>query len=78
MVVSVLSANRDFTFLRYPTKRNFWAIIFNSVFLGHLAKAVDLKDPAGSSEDIGDGHTETPLPATLVRIPAEPQEKTNE
>lgn len=47
-------------------------------FLGHLAKAVDLKNPAGSSKDIGDSHAETPLPATLVRIPAEPQEKTDE
>lgn len=42
------------------------------------SKAVDLKDPADSSEDIGDSQAETPLPATLVRIPAESQEKTSE
>jgi len=45
---------------------------------GYLAKAVDLKDPADSSDDIGDSQAETPLPATLVRIPAESQEKTSE
>lgn len=42
------------------------------------SKAVDLKDPADSSDDIGDSQAETPLPATLVRIPAESQEKTSE
>ncbi|OJJ83294.1 DASH complex subunit DAD2 [Aspergillus glaucus CBS 516.65] len=42
------------------------------------SKAVDLKDPANSSEDVGDSQAETPLPATLVRIPAESQEKTSE
>ena len=47
-------------------------------FSVYLAKAVDLKDSAVSSEDVGDNQAETPLPATLVRIPAEPQEKTSE
>lgn len=47
-------------------------------FSVYLAKAVDLKDPADSSEDTGDSQAETPLPATLVRIPAESQEKTSE
>ncbi|EYE92573.1 DASH complex subunit DAD2 [Aspergillus ruber CBS 135680] len=42
------------------------------------SKAVDLKDSAVSSEDVGDNQAETPLPATLVRIPAESQEKTSE
>ncbi|BCR87021.1 DASH complex subunit DAD2 [Aspergillus chevalieri] len=54
-----------------------WGNVLRAISMAS-SKAVDLKDPAGSSEDIGDGHTETPLPATLVRIPAEPQEKTNE
>lgn len=53
------------------------------ICFGYLAKAVNLKsstEPGISSGSMGDddAQTDAPLPATLVRIPAEQREKESE
>ena len=53
------------------------------ICFGYLAKAVNLKsstEPGISSGSMGDddAQTDAPLPATLVRIPAEQGEKESE
>lgn len=71
-------ASYSFAIQLYQKNETLGPLFLTMSLSGYVAKAVDLKDPVDSSEDIGDSQAETPLPATLVRIPAESQEKTSE